>query len=999
MRKKTVLILSFVIVAIVGLVAGIYFINKHQQLEAMKDYVAQAQTPYERHYINENGTITAEISNTPIQYLDKETNEWKPINTSIKEKDQKYVVDEHVFQATFGKKGNEPVTFEQDGYRISYIPVNANESIADVQENEITYAEVWKHTDLQYEVTPRGLKMTLHLSDEQAPKEFAFKMLVDGMNPKLDENGSIVFFDEDGQEKFTVPSMWVKDSSSQNELYDPISVTLDKRSEDEYLLRIAIDDAGLVYPLIIDPTTTISGNKVMDAHTGRSYMSGWEQYNDYATYNTSTLKVEGTGRESGTRTLASSYALIKFDIMGIPEGSLVNSAKMRLYVTGKSGSGYYLGISRALGGWRDNTVNIVNMPNGAPLVKHYCSCEVNSWAEFDVTGDTFNMVQRTVPNYGYIISIGKDRWNDYGDKVSMTFASSESSYSPQLIVDYVPPSGWRGGAEETVTITEAEDTYLQYYRDRPGSSENYPSGQKLLAGYEYRENNGSVYRKIDFFTYIKFNNVTAQIPQDVRIKEAKLYVKKESDLFGIPRYYYHSVSPITSNWSPQNVSGTNRPNTGNVSDHLKTGTDLYFDVTYDVIRMLKGDPVYGWMLYSDIAVLDEIDGKPDGRTDRVSSFYSSEFPSPSYRPRLIITYEVNNTPPTTPGPFTAPTPGDRWYGTHTISWGASTDPDGDPVTYELEFFNGTSWKTIGTNISGTSYSYNFANEPATSSAKLRVRAKDSRGAYSDYRESPAFTINKAPGAPTILEPKNGETVFNDRAIKWTAASDPNGDALTYQLQLSTDNGTIWKDIGTTSDTSFIYNFNVEDSSAAARVRVRAYDGQLYGPWATSEAFIINGAPRITLITPLNNGINYSAPQEFKWEIRDADNDLVKSRLYVDDSPVYETGFEDAGIKTATVDLSGAYEGAHTWYVEAIDAKGAIVRSEVRTIIVQKPLHEPNVLYLPRGEVPPGEFVRDLGENRKMYRKVEQTPNGEVSWLYIVEFYDPPQGVGDLKIAP
>jgi hypothetical protein len=960
---------------IAGLIAGIYFINKHQRLEAMKEYVEQVQTPYERHYLNENGTITAEISNAPIQYLDKETNEWKPISTSIKEKDQQYVVEEHVFKATFGKKGNEPVTFEQDGYRIVYIPINANDTGADVTGNTITYANIWPNTDLQYEVTPMGLKMTLHLSDEQAPKAFAFKMLVDGLKPVMNDDGSLNFYDENGQEKFSVPTMWVKDSSGEEkELYDRLNVTLDKIAGNEYLLGMTVEVTGLTYPLIIDPTTTISGNdKVQDAYTVFSRADNSGSGDRLRNFNTNELQLQR--RDAGSWDYPRDV-YVRFDMSSIPEGSSINSASLQLYLRNIYKDGVRNPVIRvytASRAWDETAITYQNAPGIADLQTIYDASNLKTgWLTFDVTPHVYDVVHRLKPNYGLVMYLYGDTYS--GDRMTLTFDSSEGANSPRLVVDYTLPSDWRSGAKETVTITDVID------------SAHVSKAIRWEAG-TARKNAKKVY-------LVKFNLNNA-LPSGVKIKKALLYVRKESDSgsrIGQTPYYY-SVSPVLSDWTP---GQTTIPTLGTMEWALNSvpGPDYYFDVTYSVIRMTKGYQIYGWAVDTHLS-----HHRWDSDDYATTYFYTASHPNASFRPKLIITYEVNNTPPTTPGPFTAPTPGDRWYGTHTISWGASTDPDGDPVTYELEFFNGTSWKTIATNISGTSYNYNFANEPATSTAKLRVRAKDSRGAYSDYRESPVFSINKAPGAPTILEPKNGETVFNDRAIKWTAASDPNGDALTYQLQLSTDNGTIWKDIGTTSDTSFIYNFNVEDSSAAARVRVRAYDGQLYGPWATSEAFIINGAPRITLVTPLDNGINYSAPQEFKWEIRDADNDLVKSRLYVDDSPVYETGFEDAGIKTATVDLSGAYEGAHTWYVEAIDAKGAIMRSDVRTLIVQKPLHEPNVLYLPRGEVPPGEFVRDLGENRKMYRKVEQTPDGEVGWLYIVEFYDPPQGVGDLKIAP
>lgn len=73
----------------------------------------------------------------------------------------------------------------------------------------------------------------------------------------------------------------------------------------------------------------------------------------------------------------------------------------------------------------------------------------------------------------------------------------------------------------------------------------------------------------------------------------------------------------------------------------------------------------------------------------------------------------------------------------TISWTNSTDSDNDPITYYIEYFDGTQWIAIGNTTSNT-FDYTVPDVKMTN-AKFRVRAYDGQ-AYSDYSESNVFEI-------------------------------------------------------------------------------------------------------------------------------------------------------------------------------------------------------------------------------------------------------------------
>lgn len=75
-----------------------------------------------------------------------------------------------------------------------------------------------------------------------------------------------------------------------------------------------------------------------------------------------------------------------------------------------------------------------------------------------------------------------------------------------------------------------------------------------------------------------------------------------------------------------------------------------------------------------------------------------------------------------------------------ISWAASTDPEGDAITYQLDRWsnNTNAWTTIYTG-SNTSFT-DTGITTAMDSVQWRVRAKDSKDAYSAYTTSQVKTV-------------------------------------------------------------------------------------------------------------------------------------------------------------------------------------------------------------------------------------------------------------------
>lgn len=142
-----------------------------------------------------------------------------------------------------------------------------------------------------------------------------------------------------------------------------------------------------------------------------------------------------------------------------------------------------------------------------------------------------------------------------------------------------------------------------------------------------------------------------------------------------------------------------------------------------------------------------------------------------------------NTPPTTPGAFSAPTASSNLQGgtTYTVNWDASSDSEGDTVKYYLEFYDGSSWTTIASNLNSTNYNWTVPiNVGAINNAQLRVKAKDpgGSGSYSSYQSSNSFSIYQNTDPTISLSTSNNQTLSEAPDPVEYTVGDADGDTMT-----------------------------------------------------------------------------------------------------------------------------------------------------------------------------------------------------------------------------
>lgn len=166
----------------------------------------------------------------------------------------------------------------------------------------------------------------------------------------------------------------------------------------------------------------------------------------------------------------------------------------------------------------------------------------------------------------------------------------------------------------------------------------------------------------------------------------------------------------------------------------------------------------------------------------------------------------------------------------------ATDPDGDATTLEYEGITSDNYYSVGTHT-------------------IRVRAKDSAGAYSNWVEK-SFTItNSAPTTPVITRTPSGNSVAPGTKVTITAKStDADNDPITY----------VWE--GRNAETqTYPLGKNI--------VRVKAVDSSgAESPWAAIVFFVAdaNGGGGMTLTGPdsviLENGLEGATITEYTFTV-------------------------------------------------------------------------------------------------------------------------------------
>jgi MYXO-CTERM domain-containing protein len=273
------------------------------------------------------------------------------------------------------------------------------------------------------------------------------------------------------------------------------------------------------------------------------------------------------------------------------------------------------------------------------------------------------------------------------------------------------------------------------------------------------------------------------------------------------------------------------------------------------------------------------------------------------------------------------------------------DPEGDAVTYLFEVYADEALTELVASGADTETTWTVDAELGEDSTYWwRVAAQDDFEpvAQSDWSDPWSFVVNTAnglPEAPAILSPEEGQ-VFIDQAevtLRWSQSSDPEGDALTYDVDLATDVDFIQivlSEVGVEAGDEQEVELLLEglELGSSYWARVRAQDGQGAGDFAQVSFSVesSNVAPTApALLSPAQGDRVQIGDVDFTFSLStDADGDALtyQVHVYADEaqaepvasSPLLEELEGPEATQTLTVDVE---PGTYYWTVVATDPSG------------------------------------------------------------------------------
>lgn len=285
--------------------------------------------------------------------------------------------------------------------------------------------------------------------------------------------------------------------------------------------------------------------------------------------------------------------------------------------------------------------------------------------------------------------------------------------------------------------------------------------------------------------------------------------------------------------------------------------------------------------------------------------------------------------------ITSPTNGQVLERSHKIEW---ADTEVSQYDIEISTNNGSSWKRIATNVSGNSYTYNFANEPNTTTAQLRIRNSYSEGVGGWKSSAGTFTIRGITTTARLTVPSGGETIDKNFTIEWT-----DNQSSSYDIEVSLNNGATWSNlINGATGRSKIHDFSNISETSYGKLRIRNTFSEGSGNWVeSSNIFTIKHdypPHRPTGLRPFaGEVIDSTQSLRFQWDHNHAN---TQSEFDLEWSQDHQTWTRISRVSTFeqyTVDADTFPSGDIYWRVRTYSDAGLVsVWSNIEIFIATKP---------------------------------------------------------------
>ncbi len=203
----------------------------------------------------------------------------------------------------------------------------------------------------------------------------------------------------------------------------------------------------------------------------------------------------------------------------------------------------------------------------------------------------------------------------------------------------------------------------------------------------------------------------------------------------------------------------------------------------------------------------------------------------------------------------------------------------------------------------------------------------------------------APSAPVLQFPIDEANLSSIPQFNWSNSTDPNGDTITYILEIDdnagfTDseyyNGSITETNDPTEDTSVTLS-----ADGQYYWRVRSSDGGLNSSFSASRSFVLDRSPpSISLVFPANNSNSTIPNINFTWNVTDNLNFEIYCNLTLDGS-TNASNILSVNANMTNYTISRIVDGTHNWNVTCRDRVNSNV--SVTRIFTVYTISNPSIL--------------------------------------------------------
>lgn len=296
-----------------------------QELEARR--TANSQT-----FLLPDGVRETRIYETLINYRDA-AGDWKPIDEELSELPSGAVTNgDNSFDINLPRDLDEAparVTFGEAW--VSEIPLGLQMSTADLQQNgTASYSAAEAGADFEFKGLANGLKESIELTGPAASSTYRFQIdASSGLEPALEQDGSIAFSDETAKVVAEMPAPFMVDNAGDEAPAAAVRYDLEDAGSGSWKLTVEADPDWLnaedrSWPVVIDPSVTIP-SPALDCVIIGNWGGETTRCGTTQTAVANNVQYLPSGADPVVR------SLLRFDTSSIPKTADLTSATIGLY--------------------------------------------------------------------------------------------------------------------------------------------------------------------------------------------------------------------------------------------------------------------------------------------------------------------------------------------------------------------------------------------------------------------------------------------------------------------------------------------------------------------------------------------------------------------------------------------------------------------------------------------------------------------------------------------